>query len=266
MSKQNDSGMLPVELVKKINRWNFDKSVLKMQELMLQWGKITAQVTRELYIAKEFLTNQKGQSRNPDAPNFIKYTWDAYCGAIGIDRQTADFWLKKYIPRELSPNGKDTLLLRAPVKVEPTTAELALMESRINEAIRTGEQPDDFTKEENAELKRRLESAKFQRFQKLAEELNVPVVSKTKVDYFTETLRRTKDFASFKLPDRDQIMAQATMFEHIEAYLKTYTDIEVKTRAAFNLAMKTKNLVNEIAETNFKINEAETSKDAEHDS
>jgi hypothetical protein len=67
------------------------------------------------------------------------------------------------------------------------------------------------------------------------------------------------------LTDREQIMAQAAIFDHIEMYLRTFTDTEIRAKAAFNLALKTKNLANDIAEINFKI-EAETAKDGEHDS
>jgi len=60
MSKQKDSRAL-VALDKTVHRWDFDNSVVKMTELGKQWSEMTAQVARELYLAKENLTNQKGQ-------------------------------------------------------------------------------------------------------------------------------------------------------------------------------------------------------------
>ena len=58
--------------------------------------KIFREFLRELYEAKEYLTSQKGQRRDPSAPDFIQYTWGTYCEAIGISRQTADRWLRVF--------------------------------------------------------------------------------------------------------------------------------------------------------------------------
>jgi hypothetical protein len=262
MNKQNDSGALPIELANKISRWNFDKSVAKILELAPQWLKITAQVTRELYIAKEFLTNQKGQHRNPDAPNYIEYTWDGYCGAIGFSRQIADFWVKKFIPREISNNRKDVLLLNAPAKIE-STADRALMEARINEAIRTGVFPADWTKEENAEHKRKMESA---RFAILAEKYDAPAIAKTKTDYFDTVLKRSKDIINFSLETDWQVMAQLKIFKQINEYLETFEKPEIRINAAFNVAIKARNLANELAEQYFRSIESVQAKEEEYDS
>ena len=259
MGKQHDSGAAPLALTRAVQRWDFDESVKKMRGIAKQWNKLTLEVVRELYLAKEYLTNQKGQRHNPNAPDFILYTWESYCKTIEFSRQQADYYIKKFIPKELSDNGRNVLLLEPPMVTE-STADRALMDARMEKVLRGEERPKDWTDKEEAELKKRHEEA---RFRKMAEELNVPAIARTKKDYFEETLKHSKDIVNFKLEDRGQIMAQAAIFEHIEAYLRAFTNIETKALAAFNLALKTKNLANDIAETNFQLSEA---KETKHDS
>jgi len=247
MSKQNEA-IVPIELTNKINRWNYDKSVEKMRELGRQWSKITAEVARELYLAKEHLTGQKGQRRDPDAPDYIQYTWNDYCDEIGISREVAGYWIKKFIPREVSGTGKDVLQIKAPMK-EDTAAKRALAESRINEVLRTNNRPTDWTDEEEAEVQRRQKNAQLH---EIMERYNAPVVIKSK-DYFEDTLRRSKDIVAFKLETREQTAAQMAIFEHIERFLATFDDPKTKAMAAFNIALKARRRANELAEINFQL-------------
>jgi hypothetical protein len=251
MSKQNET-IVPIELTNKINRWNYDKSVEKMRELGRQWGKITAEVARELYLAKEYLTRQKGQRRDPDARDYIQYTWNDYCDEIGISREVADYWVKKFTPREVSGTGKDVLQIKAPMK-EDTTRKRARMESRIHEVLQTNNRPPDWTDEEEAELQRRLKNAQLA---EIMERYNAPVVIKTK-DYFEDTLRRSKDIAAFKLENHEQTVAQMAIFEHIERFLATFDDPKTKAMAAFNIALKARRRANELAEINFQLDDSD---------
>lgn len=141
--------------------------------------------------------------------------------------------------------------------------ERAIMEARIAEVLQTGKRPTDWTDKEETELKQRLENA---RFSKLAEEYNGPAIVRTRHDYFAAALKRSKDIVNFKLADRNQILAQAAVFEHIEVYLKTFRDSEIKARAAFNLALKARNLANDIAEINFQLSESSPAMEEEYDS
>ncbi|MDR0301519.1 MAG: hypothetical protein LBI04_04300 [Treponema sp.] len=260
MSKQHDSGAAPLALERAVERWDYDKSVIKMKELSLQWQKATAGVARELFLARGHL--KKCQHHDPSASNYSEYTWKIYCEEIGLSCEIANYWIKKFIPREISGTGKDVLLIKAPVK-EEAVADRAIMESRIIETLRTGKRPIDWTDKEEAELKRRKENA---RFSKLAEELNMPAVARTKTDYFANILKHSKDIVNFKLADRNQILAQAAIFDHIETYLKTFNDPETKAQAAFNLALKTRNYANEIAEMNIQLSESLPEKDEGHGS
>jgi hypothetical protein len=260
MSKQKDSGAA-LALDRAVHRWDYDVSVSKMRPMVRQWKKATLIMARELYLAKEFLTGQKGQYKDPEADDYLLYSWSSYCEEIGLTYQTANNWIKSFIPKELSGTGKDVLLIDAPAKTE-TTADRALMDARIEKVLRTGKRPADWSAKEESEYKRRMESA---RYLKLAEELNMPVVARAKHDHFADILKRSKDIENFQLADRHQILAQAVIFDHIEAYLKTFIDPEVQAQAAFNLALKTRNRANEIAEMNIQLSEAIPTKDEEND-
>jgi len=245
MSEQNKE-IIPMELANKINRWDFDKSVAKVKEIGKEWQKMTGQIVRELFLAKAFLTRPK-KSRNDSDENL--YTWEAYCGAIDIDRQFADYWIKKFIPREISDNNKDVLLIKAPQKIEKSATARARMEARIDEAMRTGIFPTNWTDEENIEMKRRLKNAHLM---EITEKYNAPTHFKAN-DYFADALKHEKDITNFKLEDSMQIQAQYKVFKYIEEYLNAFENPETQARAAFNIALKTRNLSNEYAEKNFQI-------------
>jgi len=264
MNKQHDSSAALMSLTGKVSRWNYDRSVEKMRPLVRQWKKATVEMLRELYLAKEFLTTQKGQYKDPEADDYLLYSWSGYCEEIGLIYQTANNWLRLFTPKELSDNGRDTLLIAPPLKTE-TTASHALMQARIAEVLRTGIRPADFTDEEEAEYARQLKNAELARLTEQAAKYNALVTSKTK-DYFGETLKHSRDKAKFNLDDRDQLLAQLAIFKHVATYLDTFENIETRAKAAFNIALKTRNIANEIAELNFQLSESAQAKDEEHDS
>ena len=254
---------MPLALSRAVERWDYDSSVKKMKPLVRQWKKATAELARELYLAKEYLNGQEGQYKDPDADDYLLYSWKSYCEEIGLSYQTANSWIKAFTPKELSDTGKDILMLEAPMKTEKAE-NLALMEARMEKVLRTGKRPADWTDKEEREYRRRKEN---ERFAKLVEELNTPAIARTKHDYFADVLKKSKDIVNFKLTDRNQLLAQAMIFDHIDAYLKTFTNPETKAQAAFNLALRTRNHANEIAEMNVRfIESAPTAEGEEYDS
>ncbi|MCL2808658.1 MAG: hypothetical protein FWD24_01190 [Treponema sp.] len=258
MSKQQNTELVPMELSKKIKRWDYDSSVSKMRPLVRQWKKATIEMLRELYLAREFLTSQKGQHKDPEADDYIIHTWSGYCGELSMSYQTANNWLRPFTPRELSDTGKDVLLLESPVKNEHV-ANRALMQARVNEVMRTGERPTDWTDEEDAELQRQMKNA---RLAEIAESCNAPTYFKAN-DYFSDALKRSKDITNFKLENSVQIQAQYKVFKYIEEYLSAFEDAETQARAAFNIALKTRNYANEYAEKNFQIKNAQLNEGGE---
>jgi hypothetical protein len=255
MSKQIESGaVMPMALSHKISRWDYDKSVEKMRPMVKQWRKATEEMLRELYLAREFFISQKGQYKDENAPNYLPLSWSKYCGEIGLTYQKANNWLRyfEYVPRELSPTGKDALMLfDAPVK-EDTAASRALMQNRVNEVLRTGNRPTDWTEEEDGELKRQMKNAEYA---ELAKGYSMPDAAEVK-DYFSDAMRRSKDIVKFKLEDTGQAQAQLKLIKYIEAYLAVFDNPETRALAALNLAVKTRAIANKLAEENFRLKEA----------
>jgi len=254
MKEHNDSAAPPMALARKIERWDYDKSVEKMREFVKQWKGATKEILRELYLAREYLTHQKGQYKDPEAPNYLTLSWSGYCDEIGLKYQTVNSWLKsfQFVPKELSSTGKDTLLLLDAPPKEDTTASRALMQARINEVLRTGNRPADFTDEEEEELRRQLKNAQYE---ELAADYHWKDVSSIH-DYFSDAMRRSKDVAAFRLEDTAQIQAQLKVFKYIEAYLAVFDGTETRALAALNLALKTKDIANKLAEENFQTKES----------
>jgi len=129
------------------------------------------------------------------------------------------------------------------------------MQARIAEVLRTGMRPTDFTDEEEAEYAKQLKNAELARITAQAVRYNTLAVSKTK-DYFGETLKHSKDITKFSLDNRIQIIAQMEIFKNIAAYLETFEDVEIRSKAAFNIALKARNIFNETAEACFQLSEA----------
>jgi len=254
MKQSNNSGAEAMALEFKLNRWNYGKSIEKMRPLVKQWKKATVEMLRELYLAREFLTRQKGQYKDPEAPNYLEYSWSGYCGEIGLKYQAVNSWLKsfQFAPKELSPTGKDTLLLLDAPPKEGTTASRALTQARINGVLRTGERPTDWTDEEEEELRRQLKKAQYA---ELAADYHWKDVTSIH-DYFSDAMRRSKDVAAFRLEDTAQIQAQLKVFKYIEAYLAIFDKAETRALAALNLALKTKDIANRLADENFQLQES----------
>jgi hypothetical protein len=86
MNKHDDSGALQ----RTVKCWDYGRSIAKMRPLIKQWETVTKEMLRELYLAREFLTSQKGQYKDPNASNYLIHSWSGYCGDLGFSYQTAN--------------------------------------------------------------------------------------------------------------------------------------------------------------------------------
>ena len=90
--------------------WNYNKSVQKVQGLVIRWKNISVEILRELYVARQMLSKQG--SRNDLSPNGEKLGWTHYLNDVGLPHETARRWLKQYdfvnhsiLPKEVEGNG-----------------------------------------------------------------------------------------------------------------------------------------------------------------
>ena len=76
------------------SHWDYDKSVKKMNRLILKWKNISTEILDELYTAQKVLSSQ-------GARNDLTYEnkgWEHYLNDIGLAKTTVIRWLKQYDP------------------------------------------------------------------------------------------------------------------------------------------------------------------------
>lgn len=74
-----------------VKEWDCNKAIKETRAIAIQHGKTAVELIKKLYIAKEHLNSQM---------------WTDFCEEIGMNRKTADKWLRKYAPNELINAGK----------------------------------------------------------------------------------------------------------------------------------------------------------------
>lgn len=78
--------------------WNYDKSVETSKTLVSAYKKVSLDLVRELFYAKQALEPQGRSAVGTFVPT-VK-SWENYCEEIGLVKRTADRWLALYIPSE----------------------------------------------------------------------------------------------------------------------------------------------------------------------
>ena len=90
----------------------------KQQSYPEKEGRVIQDFTsflRDIYMAREYLNNQLGQRKDPNATDYIWYTWNDFCETFGLARQTVNSWLRKFVPAELSEDDTDHYNGRIPL-------------------------------------------------------------------------------------------------------------------------------------------------------
>lgn len=225
-----------VQLQEKIFKWNYEKSVTRMQSKISKWNTLSAEIYRELYIAREFLNNQKGQRKDPTAEDYIAYTWDDYCQAIGISRRTVNNYLRLFIPAEISESGEDTVL---------TAEEFALIKSEERLALffKNGVRPEGWIAADEHALKTRLAERQAKETARVWSG-KAALTVKPKRDYFAEILEKAADVKRFALKDAEQNTLQLHAFDAIDEYLRSFAEVTDRLTAACNLSIKLREAVN----------------------
>jgi hypothetical protein len=236
------------QLTAVIARWNFDKAVERLRPKVQRWGAITVELARELYIAQKYLNGQKGQRKDPDAEDYIRYTWSDFCEAIGMSRQTANGYIRRFLPHELSDSEEDRLLspeevkaLAAPELVS-TTAE---QERLIAQYMATGTRPEGFPKDLEKIVRERKASAKTK---EMLEVWNGRFKIDAKRDYFAEIQAIAGKQKRFHLKTPEQVSAQTVMFRTIHEYFELFDKLPDLLAAAANLTDKVHLVTNYFAE------------------
>jgi N6-adenosine-specific RNA methylase IME4 len=79
--------------------WVYETSVVAQNErrdIILKWSQTTVDFLNELYVAREKLTNPEFYGNQWSGTNVPHQTWAQYCEDIGIEKRTANRWLKRH--------------------------------------------------------------------------------------------------------------------------------------------------------------------------
>jgi hypothetical protein len=232
-----------------IEKFDIQKSAERMRPKVAKFRTLTVEIVRELYFVKEFLKRQSGQHKDPDADDYISYTWQDYCRDIDLPRQFANAKVRRFTPRELSEDNKDHLLdddvKKLALPEPPLTGREA--EQRIAQAMATGERPGGWTKAEEKILEQRVENEEFKKIKDIW--MGEKFSRKSNIDYFAEVTNLTRGVKRFNLKTQDQTNAQLVMFRAINRYLGLFGDRATLMSAARNLTEKIHSVANYFAES-----------------
>jgi len=238
----------PAELLKLVSKWDYQKAVERIAPKIARWKGLTADIVRELYIAHKHLDGQKGQRKDPDSPDYIWFTWNDFCEAVGISRQTAAGFLRRFIPAELSKNGEDKLYTPEEWKLlNPPDAPLTTREEErlIARFMNTGERPPGWTNGLERIATERLDA---QKNKKTMELFNGKFYFDTKRDYYADLRTMVGKNNRFRLKTQAQINAQNNMFLTIHDYFRCFEKLPDLMSAAANLTDKIHLVFNYFAE------------------
>ncbi|MDR2049002.1 MAG: hypothetical protein LBP69_06065 [Treponema sp.] len=230
-----------------IARWNFDKAAERLRPKIQRWGTLTVELARELYIAQKYLNGQKGQRKDPEAADYIRYTWGDFCDAVGISRQTANSYIRRFLPAELTDNGEDRLLSPEEIKAlaAPELVPSEEQERLIAQYMATGVRPERFPKELEKIIRKRELTRKTK---EVLEVWHGRFKLDVKRDYFAEIQAIAGKKKRFVLKNENQVMAQNAMFRTIHDYFGLFDNLPDLLAAAANLTDKVHVVANYFAE------------------
>lgn len=227
-----------------LESWNYQEAVERTRPKVTAWSQATMELFRELYIAREALS-RRGGARDPNQP-----TWTDFCADIGYTRQSINAKLKYFVPRELSQDGKDGFL---PPAVQPSKADReAASLARIAQFRSTGTRPPEWSDDDEA-LLRRLDAE--DKAVQTAHQMTRNILSYKRQyrptrDYFTEMLSRdqVKGIDKFKIADRRLRSAQQVAGDSIAQFLYSIDDLNERAKAAANLVVRLRDIINDSIE------------------
>ena len=76
--------------------WDYDKSVKKVRQLVVNWKNISIEIMRELYIARQKLSASGRRTDVTPSSNWKEVTWNQYLDDVGLNYSNVTRWLKKY--------------------------------------------------------------------------------------------------------------------------------------------------------------------------
>jgi hypothetical protein len=228
--------------------WDYEASIERMKSRMRLYRKASLEACRELYYARIFLTNQPGQRKDPDAEDYIVYTWTGYCKELRISVKAANQMGERYVPACESETGEEYALEsgKRPAIPAPSSYDEHERSQRIAGVVNGGSRPAGWTREEERAVTDIIQAKRLK-------ELTAVYIEKRhdytpRQDYLKNILTKTKALKQFRLKTEEQFRAQFSMFDAIDSYLKMFPDKETRLAAAANLTAQIHDAVNYLIE------------------
>ena len=237
---------------REIDAWKMEDAVADLRPKVEQLKRKNVEVCRALFIAHEALAQHGGDRRSEDAQTF---GFTDFLELVGISKKTAYIWLKLYDPSTdsfISPEESDVKKLK---NANPTLPQFDnTFEQLIAQAMATGIRGEGWTNEHERVYKMRKSS------EHIAELARIWGKKKIRLnwgedDYFSKTLLQNgRMYAKVNLENKAQYEAQLTVFGMISDFLTSIEDPSVRLSAVCNIGLRVRELVNDIAEEEKKLN------------
>ncbi|WP_147615889.1 hypothetical protein [Treponema pectinovorum] len=234
-----------------IDTWTLEEAVVQIKPKVEQLKTVSLEVARALFIAHQALAQRGGDRRSEDAQT------SGFCdflSLVGLSKKTAYLWLKLYSPQE--DRVRDPEELRLEKSANPQIADDE-RESRLAHAMATGERLAGWTQIDEAEYKRRKQNEHFSEMARKWGSKKIKTNWKNN-DYFSDAMRNAKQYARISFTSKEQTLAQFEIFEQISDYLKTFEDPSERLTAAYNLGLRVREVVNEMAAMQSELNSFDT--------
>lgn len=237
---------------REIDTWNVENAISELQPKVEQLKKVSVEVCRSLYIAQQVLVQRGGDRRSEDAQTF------GFCDfleAVGLSKKTAYMWLKLYDAANDRVRTPEELQLENAKSANPALPQVdSEFERLIAQALATGIRGEGWTNEHERIFKIRKSN------ERLAELARTWGKKKIKLswgndDYFAQTLLHNgKQYTKINLENKDQYEAQLSIFGALTDFLTSIQNPATRLAAVGNIGLRVRELVNEIAEEDKKLN------------
>ncbi len=237
---------------KEIDTWSMENAVAELRPKVDQLKKVSVDVCRSLFIAHEALAQRGGDRRSEDARTF---GFIDFLELVGISKKTAYVWLKLYDPATdsfITPEEIEVKKLKSANPALPQTD--SEFERLIAHAMATGERLAGWTNEHDRVYKIRKAN------ERLADLARTWGKKKIRLnwgddDYFSRTLLHNgKMYTKINLESKAQYEAQLNVFGVLTDFLTSISDPATRLAAVCNIGLRVRELVNEIAEEDRKLN------------
>lgn len=222
---------------REIISWDLESAIERVKPKVESFKRSAKDLAKDLFIAHQVLAVRGGNRRTEDAPVF---TWTDFCDVVGLSRKTAGLYMRLYDPVEDRVRDPEELKPLKPALVDNGH------EARVAEAMATGNRLAGWTDEDEKEYCRRKSN---ERVAELARKWGGKKIrEKTSGrDYFSEAMQNAKEYSRFSLQNKEQTIAQFEIFEHIADYLKSFEDPATRLAAGYNIGLRVRNVINELA-------------------